>query len=424
MGLSEKEKALIKSVADNNLQQAKIYAESIVEEEKSIKNKQFCESIKSRLKNQGLNMHELPYNIKTLAVFEDIQNTFNEERYYLPDSEKQIYEKICTKQKVYGYMESLGVPMINTTLLYGESGTGKTMLGKYIAYKLGKPFLYLKFSDCIDSMMGKTAKNISLIFDFAREHDCVLMLDEIDTVATRRKGGLDQGADGETNRITVTLMQEFDRLPAGTVVIAATNRLDRMDEAFLRRFIIKHEVKRLDYYGRKQIVERFYKSINLSVPFDIEVYAEQNKTQAEISNDMVEMLAEYIEKEVQNESVNVIHKSHHRPLEMVGYVTKKICTGKRDKEGTPLFVGDVIENDKGLRFEIRFGEFTMYCPVDDCMMENVGFFCVADGYYEDMPLGPTEQYAKKIGNIYDNPELAVAAEYRCQAECEVHAKRC
>lgn len=106
-------------------------------------------------------------------------------------------------------------------------------------------------------------------------------------------------------------------------------------------------------------------------------------------------------------------------LENMEYIRKNLCTGKKDKEGALLFTGDVIKNDNGLRFEIRFGEFAMYCPVDDCMMENVGFFCVADGYYEDMPLGPTQDYATKIGNIYENPELAVATEYRCQAEYKV-----
>lgn len=101
------------------------------------------------------------------------------------------------------------------------------------------------------------------------------------------------------------------------------------------------------------------------------------------------------------------HDNHDEPI---------LCTGKKDKEGNILFAGDVVENISGQRFEIRFGKFAMYCPVDDCMMENVGFFCVADGYYEDMPLGPTEEYSRRIGNIFDNPELAVADEYRCQAE--------
>lgn len=93
--------------------------------------------------------------------------------------------------------------------------------------------------------------------------------------------------------------------------------------------------------------------------------------------------------------------------------TVGICCGKRDKTGTDIFEGDVLENDKGQRFEVRYGTYIMYCPADNCMMENVGFYTVAEGIYEDMPLGPTEEYAKVIGNIHDNPDLKVDEKYRC-----------
>lgn len=98
-------------------------------------------------------------------------------------------------------------------------------------------------------------------------------------------------------------------------------------------------------------------------------------------------------------------------LETVG-----LCSGRHDIQGNDIFQGDILENDKGLRFEVRYGLYSMYCPVDNCMESNVGFFTVADGYYEDMPLGPTEQYAKVVGNIHDNPELKVAEKFRCEAE--------
>lgn len=96
--------------------------------------------------------------------------------------------------------------------------------------------------------------------------------------------------------------------------------------------------------------------------------------------------------------------------------TLSLCSGERDKKGVEIYQGDVLENGAGLRFEVRYGTFAMYCPVDDCMMESVGFYTVADGYYEDMPLGPTEDYATIIGNIHDNPELKVDKKYRCFAE--------
>lgn len=97
----------------------------------------------------------------------------------------------------------------------------------------------------------------------------------------------------------------------------------------------------------------------------------------------------------------------------------RLDSGKKDKRGKHIYPGDVLENENGVQFEVRFGKYAMYCPVDQCMMENVGFYVVAEGFYEDMPLGPTEEYAKKIGNVYDNPELKVSNKYRCQAELNI-----
>lgn len=107
------------------------------------------------------------------------------------------------------------------------------------------------------------------------------------------------------------------------------------------------------------------------------------------------------------------------PEKLIDPHTIGLCSGKTDKEGTDIFEGDILENDNGGRFEVRYGQYAMYCPVDDCMMQNVGFYTVMDGYYEDMPLGPTEQYARVIGNIHDNPELRVADEFGSNAELDL-----
>lgn len=96
--------------------------------------------------------------------------------------------------------------------------------------------------------------------------------------------------------------------------------------------------------------------------------------------------------------------------------TVGLYSGKKDKKGKEIYSGDILENSSGTRFEVRFGSYAMYCPVDNCMMENVGFYVVADGYYEDMPLGPTEEYALIIGDIFKNPELKVNDAYRGKSE--------
>ncbi|MCI8409480.1 MAG: hypothetical protein HFJ09_09470 [Lachnospiraceae bacterium] len=93
----------------------------------------------------------------------------------------------------------------------------------------------------------------------------------------------------------------------------------------------------------------------------------------------------------------------------------RICSFKKDKNKKMIYSGDVLKNDKGQYFEVRYGSYAMYCPVDNAMEENVGFYVVIDGIYEDMPLGPTEEYATIVGNIVDNPEYKVDKKYRCQS---------
>lgn len=86
------------------------------------------------------------------------------------------------------------------------------------------------------------------------------------------------------------------------------------------------------------------------------------------------------------------------------------CTGKEDISGRKIYQGDIIESRLpngqvlALNMVIKYGTYKAYCPTDEEYMDSVGFYVAAEGY-QDMPLGPVEEYAKVIGNIYDNPEL-------------------
>lgn len=73
-----------------------------------------------------------------------------------------------------------------------------------------------------------------------------------------------------------------------------------------------------------------------------------------------------------------------------------------------IFAGDILKNEDGIIFEVHYGEYQMYCPADRQYMQNIGFYVTSPNYkYHNivMPLGPTEAYATKIGNIYQTPEL-------------------
>lgn len=247
MAMTDNMLSLIKAVAENNRGNARTAAIACCAEDTSKKNAAFCKKYRDMLITGGPQFMKLPQNISGLVKMENVSQTFIPERFYVSEREERVYEKIMQTKAVSDRLMEMRISRPNRTLLHGESGTGKTTFAKYIAYKMGLPFCYLNFSMLIDSMMGGTAKNLFRVFGFAKQSPCVLMLDELDAISVNRSNVKEGGgsADGEISRITITLMQELDTLTPNVVLIAATNRLDRIDDAVLRRFPVIHKIDKL-----------------------------------------------------------------------------------------------------------------------------------------------------------------------------------
>lgn len=101
----------------------------------------------------------------------------------------------------------------------------------------------------------------------------------------------------------------------------------------------------------------------------------------------------------------------YEPIEKYPVYTDTVgqSTGKYDISGKEIFEGDIIESHLGGQvlagnMVVKFGRYQAYCPVDKQDMDSVGFYVSAPGV-PNMPLGPTEDYAKVIGNIFENPDL-------------------
>lgn len=283
MSLNENVKNLIRSVAENDIQKARSYAKIIVSNETAASNQYFCKMIKNKIETQP-NFIELPFDIRGILRMEDVSDTFNENRYYLTKREKEIFDKISIAKRTNEKLTEMGIRFLNATLLYGESGTGKTTFGKYIAYKLGLPFAYLNFAQCISSYLGSTSKNIEKVFDYVAKQKCVLMLDETDAIGIKR-GKEDVG---EMSRIVISLMQAFDLLENDIIVIGATNRKDMIDDALIRRFSTIHQVNTLNKDETIELILKFLNDLNLKYDnTNILKYAERHNKQSEIINDII-----------------------------------------------------------------------------------------------------------------------------------------
>lgn len=295
MGLGNCEQQMIRAIADNDIREARKWAVLALDEDKTQKNKYFVSKYKNILTLEGAGMIELPGNLKDILLCEDVSLSFKENRYYVTARQEKIAKDIFRMSKVSGMLMEMQIPYKNATLLYGPPGTGKTMFGKYIAYKMGLPFCYLNFSKVVDSYMGATSRNISQAFTYASTNPCVFMLDEVDAISCNRANGYGSSADKEIGRVTITLMQEFDRLANDVVVIAATNRLDILDEAFVSRCSQKCEMPPFTTEESRNMVEKFLQDINISVP-DIEIgkiiqkYADQRSIMGEAIRLVADML--------------------------------------------------------------------------------------------------------------------------------------
>ena len=292
-GLDKQMLQVIEHLAKNEIQAAKNKALKCCELDTTKKNEVQLRYYKKLLENGNTSFVELPSNLEGILKKVDVSG-FQEDKYYLGEKENEILQQIQKNQKVYSKMLTYGVHMNNTVLLYGEPGTGKTEFAKYVAYKMGVPYIYLNFANTIDSFMGQTAKNIERVFDYCKGQKCVLMLDEIDCIGMLRGG---KGVNGELSRITITLMQCLDAMVDGQIVIGATNRKDMIDGALLRRFHKIYEIARYSQEEQKKMIEKWLISLDYNdfkKTVNIDDLASKEMTQNEVISTLKDELCEHL----------------------------------------------------------------------------------------------------------------------------------
>ena len=91
-----------------------------------------------------------------------------------------------------------GVEPTRSVLFTGPPGVGKTLAAKWMAREVEQPLAILDLSAVMSSFLGRTGSNVRAVLDFARAHNCILLLDELDAVAKRRD---DTSEIGELKRL-------------------------------------------------------------------------------------------------------------------------------------------------------------------------------------------------------------------------------
>jgi hypothetical protein len=147
-------------------------------------------------------------------------------------------EQLVSERSEGEKLAAAGLTPPRSAIFLGEPGVGKTLTARWIASRLGLPLYVLDLTAVMSSLLGKTGANIRAALDFAKNTDCVLMLDEIDAIAKRRS---DDSDIGELKRLVTVILQEVDSWPSTSLLLAATNYSEMIDPALWRRFdVILH----------------------------------------------------------------------------------------------------------------------------------------------------------------------------------------
>ncbi|MGL4344356.1 MAG: ATP-dependent metallopeptidase FtsH/Yme1/Tma family protein [Cellulosilyticaceae bacterium] len=228
---------------------------------------------------------------------------------------------------------AVGARMPKGVIFYGPPGTGKTLMAKAIAKEAEVPFFSVSGSDFVELYVGVGASRVREVFAEARKHSkAVIFIDEIDAIGKKRSQSV-SGSNDEKDQTLNALLTEMSGFhpDSGIVVIAATNRLELLDDALLRpgRFDRQIEIGYPDLVARKQIIVLHFKGKPISEAVNIETLAAQT---VYFTGAMIENLMNEAAILAANENQRMITPMH---IDQAFYRVVAGCE-KKDRSGITL----------------------------------------------------------------------------------------
>ncbi len=193
------------------------------------------------------------------------------------DEAKEEVSEIVDFLKQPDKFTDAGARIPTGVLLYGEPGTGKTLLAKAIAGEAGVPFYSISGSNFVEMYVGIGASRVRDLFKEGKQNaPCIIFIDEIDAVGRHRSSG-GAGGNDEREQTLNQLLVEMDGFEANdhVIIVAATNRQDILDPALLRpgRFDRQVMVPLPDVGGRRKILQVHSRKIQVGEDVDWKVMA-------------------------------------------------------------------------------------------------------------------------------------------------------
>lgn len=205
----------------------------------------------STIKNETLLPRDDESRLSLLKVFNDKPESVHP---LLSNALEDVLGQLILERKQVSRLASLGLDPTRSAIFVGKPGVGKTLTARWLAAQLNLPLYVLDLTAVMSSLLGRSGSNIRAALDFAKSSPCILLLDEIDSIAKRRS---DDSDVGELKRLVTVILQELDEWPAEGLLLAATNHPELIDPALWRRFDVKIEFELPDTASIKEAIKHF-----------------------------------------------------------------------------------------------------------------------------------------------------------------------
>ena len=186
-------------------------------------------------------------------IIEKLTSEYTFDNLVCSEAIKEELDFFVKEHKSIQILRQHNLPVSNKILFYGPSGCGKTLAAYVLAGELKKLMIVVNLGAIVSSKLGETSKNLSKIFKRAATEDCIIFIDEFDSLGKVRDYSQDHG---EMKRVVNTILQLFDYLPQDSIIIAATNHSGMIDDALVRRFDNKIEFQLPDKYQSHKIISK------------------------------------------------------------------------------------------------------------------------------------------------------------------------
>lgn len=149
------------------------------------------------------------------------------------DTVRDALHSVVAERRKVTQLEKHGLHPTKSILLTGSPGVGKTLTASWLAQTLKRRLLVVDLASLVSSQLGRTGANLKAVIEEGASSDCILFLDEFDSISKKRG---DEGDVGELKRLVNVLLQALDSWPSSGLLVAATNHPELLDKAVWRRF--------------------------------------------------------------------------------------------------------------------------------------------------------------------------------------------